>query len=101
MKTNIIIMSHAGETAGWCRSVNNEISDRILKAFTAIHEHNVRHQNLSLRNFLIDKDGRVAIVDLERGGICDDCAAVVGEQERIRRACGEVKTSGSIRDFKL
>lgn len=98
---DIIIMSYGGERADRC-TVNNDIIDRIFKAFTEIHEENVRHQDISLHNILIDKSGRVAVIDFESAGICADAAPVIaGEQERIRQACEAVKASGNISDFNL
>lgn len=98
---NIIIMSYGGVSADKC-TVNNEVIDRILKAFKAIHSLGIWHQDIALRNILVDKDGSVNVIDFESAVICEgDVDVVAGEQDRVEEACKRVKASGNIADFIL
>jgi RIO-like serine/threonine protein kinase len=98
---DIIVMSYGGTIVEECAG-SDEIVDRILKAFTAIHEMGVRHQDISSRNILVDNDGRVTVIDFESAAICDvDNLMVLGEQERVEQACNVVKASGNIDDWRV
>lgn len=98
---NIMVMSYGGISADKC-TVNNEVVDRILKALKAIHSRGIWHQDIALRNILVNKNGRVNVIDFESAVICDEGADVVaGEQDKVEEACKRVKASGNITDFKL
>ena len=98
---NIIIMSYGGISADKC-IISNEVVDRILKAFKAIHSRGIWHQDIALRNILVDEVGRVNVIDFESAVICEEDADVVaGEQNKVEEACKRVKVSGNITDFKL
>jgi RIO-like serine/threonine protein kinase len=97
---DVIMMSYGGASANDCYLTTN-ILDRIASAFSAIHANGVYHQDVSLRNILIDED-KVSVIDFESATICPrDSIMVPGEQERVEKACAAVKLSGRNNNFKV
>jgi tRNA A-37 threonylcarbamoyl transferase component Bud32 len=96
----MIIMSYGGVSARKNPIVTDFILERLVKAFTEIHALGVYHDDLALRNILIDKD-RVAIIDFENSSITDpEDVDVVEEQEWAMEGCQRVKESKDMRDFR-
>jgi hypothetical protein len=99
--SNMIFMSYGGVTASKHHLVTPDVVDRLLKGLTDIHALGVYLEDLSLRNILIDKIGRVVIVDHESSGITSSDAPLVwGEQEFVIEACERVKRLGDMKFFK-
>jgi len=95
----MIFMSYGGVAAVKNPVINNFLVERLVKAFTEIHALGVYHEDLALRNILIDKD-RVAIIDFENSHIANpEDPQVVEEQKWAVALCERVKESGEMKDF--
>jgi len=99
-KCDMIFMSYGGVAAERNPVINNFLAERLVKAFTEIHALGVYHEDLALRNILIDKD-RVAIIDFENSHIADaDDRYVVEEHEWALACCQRAKSAGTMKEFK-
>ena len=88
----IIIMSYEGIGAATFE-LTETVLERIGGAFSAIHANRVYHQDITLRNILINED-KVSVIDFESAAICDrEAPFLEGEQEVVERACARVRLS--------
>ena len=99
--SNMIFMSYGGDTAEKNHLVTSDVVDRLFKALSDIHSLGVYLEDLSLRNILIDKIGRVVIIDHESSDIrSSEAESIKREQEADLEACERVKRTGDMKFFK-
>jgi len=93
----MIFMSYGGVAAERNPVINDFLVERLVKAFTEIHALGVYHEDLALRNILIDKDS----IDFENSHIADaDDRYVVEEHEWALACCQRAKSAGTMKEFK-
>jgi tRNA A-37 threonylcarbamoyl transferase component Bud32 len=96
----IIVMSYGGVPLNKCVTDDAAaVAENLLKAFTALSEKNVCHDDIAFKNILVDEKGKVAVIDLESAGICPGAEALHGQISMAEKGCQAIKDSGKVVDF--
>jgi tRNA A-37 threonylcarbamoyl transferase component Bud32 len=96
----IIVMSYGGVPLDKCVTDDPvAVAENLRKAFTALSEKNVCHDDIAFKNILVDKKNNVAVIDLESSGICPGAEALQGQIRMAENGCQAIKDSRKVVDF--
>ena len=65
-------------------AVTPQIEKNVVKAFKALHQHNVYHGDIRGANVLVRSDESVVIIDFERSVLNADRMMLIEEEDEVR-----------------